>query len=79
MTKDAVLAALDAYDAGNPEPLRELNEQLETPATVSADTAMAISNNPVGERERLLSNAGIHGLLTTSEMLGLALPDVVRA
>ena len=71
--RDLVNQAIRQFDAGDPALLRELNTQLGGADARRADAVMAVSQNPLSEREVLLSNALFHHLIDESEMLSLAL------
>lgn len=62
-----------AIRAGDPDLLRKLNVQLDSDAARRADAIMAISQNPLSEREKLLASALSHKLISEEEMLALAL------
>ena len=71
--RDLIIKAIRAFDAGDPDLLRELNVQLDSEAMREAAAIMAISQNPLSERQTLLASALSHKLISEEEMLELAL------
>ena len=71
--RDLVTRAIHEFDAGDPALLRELNARLDSSARRRADAIMAISQNALSEREKLLASALSHKLISEEEMLELAL------
>lgn len=76
LKKADIINALERFDAGHPEKLRELNKQLTTSATVAAEAAMNISGNPLDEPGQLLSKAAAQGIITRGELVDLTLKPV---
>ena len=77
-TRDLIVEAIHAYDAGDPTQLRALNDQLSTEAMREAYAIMAVSQNDVSERGMLIANALSHQLIDEDEMLELTLAPFRR-
>ena len=70
--RDLVTRAVHEFDAGDPALLRQLNARLDSSARRRADAIMAVSQNPLSEREKLLASALYRKLISEEEMLELA-------
>ena len=71
--RDLVTRAVHEFDAGDPALLRELNARLDSRARRRVDAIMAISQNRLSERQKLLASALYRKLISEEEMLELAL------